>query len=505
MIFRRSLLALFSLLSLFILPALLVCLPVTGFAEGETTPELTVEYIMRDSKWIGSSPSNVHWSIDGKAVYFEWNPDGEPENAMYTVDRNGGEPRRLTDDERHALPPQAGDYNRQRTQKVYERNGDLFLLDIKANQLRQLTNTIETESKPCFTSHDTKICYERGNNLYLFDIASGDLEQITNFMDGRAKSEKGKKKTSPQQAWIKQEEQQLFEVLRKQQETKDRRSEKKKAGRPDRPVQIYLDGADLNRVKLGPDSRYVTFRLDTDASDDARTTVPNFITASGYTETIESRTKVGGASGTSRFGIYDRERDTVYYVDPNSIPGIGDQPEFLADYESGQNESSEPEPRPVRVYGPIWSDDASRAVVEIRSLDSKDRWLMLLDPMTGALSLLDRQHDEAWIGGPGVGSWYWAGKINWLADNRTLVFQSEASGYSHLYAIDVVTKERRQLTRGKFELSDVTLSHDKKLFYFTSNEVNPGERHFYRLPVSGGTPEQITSLPGGVKVYLSPD
>ena len=33
----------------------------------------------------------------------------------------------------------------------------------------------------------------------------------------------------------------------------------------------------------------------------------------------------------------------------------------------------------------------------MRTDDNKDRWLARLDPATGTLDLLDRQHDEAWI------------------------------------------------------------------------------------------------------------
>ncbi|MFV0266176.1 MAG: alpha/beta hydrolase family protein [Draconibacterium sp.] len=39
------------------------------------------------------------------------------------------------------------------------------------------------------------------------------------------------------------------------------------------------------------------------------------------------------------------------------------------------------------------------------SADNKDRWILLLDPATGNLDLLDRQRDEAWIGSPEIGDW----------------------------------------------------------------------------------------------------
>jgi hypothetical protein len=45
----------------------------------------------------------------------------------------------------------------------------------------------------------------------------------------------------------------------------------------------------------------------------------------------------------------------------------------------------------------------NKAVVNVRSIDNKDRWIALLDLNTGDLKNLDRQRDEAWIAGPGIG------------------------------------------------------------------------------------------------------
>ena len=46
---------------------------------------------------------------------------------------------------------------------------------------------------------------------------------------------------------------------------------------------------------------------------------------------------------------------------------------------------------------------------------------MLLDPATGKLKLMDHQHDEAWIGGPGIFN------MGWI-DEDHFWFQSEGTG-----------------------------------------------------------------------------
>ncbi|MEB0301885.1 prolyl oligopeptidase family serine peptidase, partial [Mucilaginibacter sp. 5C4] len=232
---------------------------------------------------------------------------------------------------------------------------------------------------------------------------------------------------------------------------------------------------------------------------------PNYVTSSGYTEDIPNRTKVGAPQSTSESFIFDTQRDSVYAIATKDIPGIKDIPAFYSDYpkelEALKKANTD---RKVDITAPYWSPDGKYAVVNVESQDNKDRWLMKLDTATGKLTLLDRQHDDAWIGGPGTGGFFADGSLGW-ADNTHFYFQSEASGYSHLYMADVMSGEKKQLTSGKWEVQTLHLSNDKKTFYFTANIEHPGVTHFYRIPVTGGAPVKITSMKGGNETYLSPD
>ena len=54
-------------------------------------------------------------------------------------------------------------------------------------------------------------------------------------------------------------------------------------------------------------------------------------------------------------------------------------------------------------------------------------------------------------------------------------------------------------------MQEARLSRDKNHFYLLTNEVNPGEKQYYRLPVTGGKAERLTTMPGAHSVSLSPD
>ncbi|MEJ0054474.1 MAG: DPP IV N-terminal domain-containing protein [Bacteroidota bacterium] len=61
------------------------------------------------------------------------------------------------------------------------------------------------------------------------------------------------------------------------------------------------------------------------------------------------------------------------------------------------------------------------------------------------------------------------------------------------------------MTSGKYDVQTIELSKDKKFFYITTNEIHPGEKQFYKLPVTGGKAERLTTLTGANETTISPD
>ena len=82
-------------------------------------PRLTLEGISRDNaKWIGTPPSQVRWSVDGRSLYFNWNPEGADIADLYTLPTSGGTPTKVPLEERRLVVPHAAAYNRAQTQRV---------------------------------------------------------------------------------------------------------------------------------------------------------------------------------------------------------------------------------------------------------------------------------------------------------------------------------------------------------------------------------------------------
>lgn len=482
---------------------------ISGSAFGQQLAPLTVEKIMRDPKWIGVSPSNVFWSEDSKQIFFNWNPDKNAGDSVYSVTIAGKIPQKVAPTVRRTLPSVNGDYNKTRTKKVYEKNGDIFLLDVATGKTKQITATVEREFGPSFSLNEKRVFFMYDANVYGYDLTTGSIQQMTDF-------KRGSKKTDPkipdQEKWLNNDQLAYMEVVKQRADKKKAIEKSHKADLPKRPREIFVDDKNVDHVKVSPDEKFITYRLVKNSSTAKNTLVPNYVTESGYTTDIPARTKVGSAQNSYEMFVYDIERDTVFAVKTGDIPGISDEPEYKKDYaeqksKDDKSKDSKPSPRNVVIHGPIWSPDGKNAVVVVRSLDNKDRWLMLLDCATQKLTLVDRQHDEAWIGGPSIGGFgaLATGSVGWLGDSKTVWFTSEETGYVHLYSYNTATSKKQALTSGKYEVQNVDLSNDRKFFYIITNEVHPGEKQYYKLPVAGGKAERLTTMTGNNEVHLSPD
>ncbi len=490
-----------SILLLFIFSATLAFAQI----EKNNKSSLTIEKIMQDpDKWIGTLPGNPFWSENGEKIYFQWNPENDTLSSLYDYNLKTGKIEKTSLEEKEGLPGRGAKYNHNRTEKVYVRDGNLYLLDIKRGKEKQLTDWLERASSAAFALKDSKITFMLDNNLFIIDPESGFIRQVTNFAEGQEKPEP---KLSAQDQWLENQQKELFKILDEREALKKARENQRKKEEKPEPLKIYTGKNQVGNVSLSPTGKYVVYSLYESPQGAKATSITHFVTESGYTEERKGRTKVGSPQTNIEMGIFNVDSNRLVSINTNTIPGLKDLPDYLSDSPNRiPKDTSKIKPRKINLMGPVWNPDKDLALVVALSQDNKDRWILLLDPATGDLKTLDHQRDEAWIGGPGIGGWgFSTGSIGWMPDNKSVWFQSEETGYSHLYTVNTETGEKKALTSGKFEVSDAFISSDKKSFYFTANKPDPEVMHFYRMPVWGGELTQITSMEGNNEVTLSPD
>jgi len=458
---------------------------------------LTIDNIMRGPELYGYEPAGVRWSGDGQRLYFQWKQASDPllqPDKTYVVGRDGSGLRKLADAEAKLAPPAGGSSTEDKRRTVYSRDGDIWLYDAVTGGSRQLTNTEEAETNPHFTRDEKGVAFTRGDNLYVLALGNGAVEQMSDIRPpGTPPPHEDEKGTASQEA-LKKDQKDLFTAVRERAAEREEQEEKRKREHPRKPF-ILEAGETVASLQLTPDEKYVIASVREPAKGAKHTIVPRFVTESGYTEDIPSYEKVGDKQSLMRLAILSVETGDAKWVEP------------LPEAAAKTGDAKKPAEPEVRLSEPLWSSDGTKAVLNARAMDNKDRWIFALDVTTGKTRVVAHDHDDAWISGPGIGDPDEPGSVTlgWMKGDQDVYFQSERTGYSHLYTAPFAGGEAKALTSGAWEVDSAILSRDKSRFFLVTNEADPGEQEVYEMSAEGGARRRLTKLPGGHSCVPSPD
>ena len=475
--------------------------------------EFTIKNMMRGPEIYGREPAQIRWSPDNQWIYFQWLPPGSDfRDAVkpYRIRAQAGaKPEALTPAQVDSVGPLIADgsYSKDHSMKVVAYAGDLYIVDMKRSTARHLTQTAANESNPRFSSDGSKVMFVRDGNAFSVDITNGATTQLTDIRSadataavagaggrgagggGRGGGGGGRGASAPpqgrgpalntQRGRLEADQLELLDAVRDLARADSiRRAET--AARPavgPKPVNL-LPNERVANIVVSPNGSAVIFTTTTAAADARTANVPNYVTASGYTEDIPNRTKVGDAQNATRFGYQSLPRGDVKWLKP-----------IASEEASAANANIA-----------SWNEAGTAALVYGNADNFKTREISVIDAATGTMKIIETLRDTAWTGGPcnfGCAGFY--------DNDRRVYFGSEATGYAQLWSASADGSDRRALTSGKFEIYDVQLSNDKQSFYFHSSEVSPFDRDFYRMPVAGGARTKLTVGEGGHQVVLSPD
>jgi dipeptidyl aminopeptidase/acylaminoacyl peptidase len=454
---------------------------------------LAIDNIMRGPGLYGYEPEQVRWSGDGRRIYFQWKQASDPrikQPDTYVVERDGSGLRKLSDAEANAAPPASGDATRDKQRRVYARAGDIFLYDAATGNTRQITKTGEAETDPRFTHDEKRVAFTRANNLYAITLDSGAIEEMTDIRPAGSPPPPDEEKGTASQEALKKDEKDLFEAVRERAAEREESEAKRKREHPRKPLTLQTRQTVVT-LRLTPDGKYVIASVREPATGAKRTVVPNFVTESGYTEDIPSYEKVGDKQSLRRLAILSVETGEVKWVDHGQkapVPAVVQ----TADAKPAADGD-------VQLSQPVWSADGAKAVVDARAAANKDRWILALDEDTGKTRVVAHDHDDAWVDGPGSRT------LGWMKNDRDIYFQSERTGYSHLYTVSFSGGDPKALTSGAWEVDSAVLSSDKSRFFLVTGEADPGEQNVYEMSAEGGARTRLTTLPGGHSCVPSPD
>jgi dipeptidyl-peptidase-4 len=134
-----------------------------------------------------------------------------------------------------------------------------------------------------------------------------------------------------------------------------------------------------------------------------------------------------------------------------------------------------------------WFNDSSHLSYQLQSRDQKKLTLKAYQLKKRRQKTLLTETSEQWIN--------LHKDLIFLNDNKTFIWASERDGFKHLYHYTLDGELIAQLTQGNWVVDSIANIDEKNgWLYFTGRADTPLERHLYRVPLSGKSPEQVQRI-----------
>ena len=445
---------------------------------------------MSGDHFIGHQPYDIKWSVDGKFIYYSKDNDSTRYPHLYQYEVKSKTTKLIPIDEVENLLFYSSEING--LNNIYTlQNNHLLLFNKQNGHTTPIIETNDVKEELQHVKNAERVYFRQDNNLYGYDKSTGRLFQVTNFV----MKEKSAPSTNDSDDLYKRQQLALFDYYKDEEKLKELPTKEDKS--------IYIGDKVLQSIQISPNEKFIMYRT-SNQTGNSSTKVPHYVTKDGYLEVEDARPKVGSTDlDDIQLNIYHLEKDTNYQLDFSQLTNIRTRPAYQSEY--GLEGDLEKD-KILYIHEVDFSKSGDFVLISLKSQDNKDRWLMIYDFNSEKLTEIEHQHDEAWIGGPGISGWNMQkGNMGWLNNDDHIYFQSEESGYSHLYLYDRKNNSTQALTSGAFEVHGVELSQTGKHFFITANKTHPGNRDYYKLEIATKKLTPLLTNDGYHDVTLSPD
>ncbi|MGV7210789.1 prolyl oligopeptidase family serine peptidase [Oxalobacteraceae bacterium A2-2] len=459
---------------------------------------ITLDQAMANPDWIGNPVESAWWGWDSRQVYYKQKRSGSQLRDTFLI--NGGAAKLVDGQQLAGIDTAQVAYNRERTRAIVLRNGDLFERDLKTGALVQIVRGTSPAADAQYSADGKQVQFRVGSDWFSWSRAERLVSPLALLRTAKDPD------AIPEPDTLRDLQLRLITNLAQQKQdrdaARDRRNEERKADPTRAPQPIYLgEKAQIDASALSPDGRYLLVVTSVKDGDKGRIgKLQKYVTESGYEETEDQRKRVGRNGATPQtLKLVELATRKVTELSLDVLPGISTDP--LAELRAAQKLPALKGNRPVRFEGREealrWSDDGTRAAVMAASTDNKDRWIATVNLAAATLAPVHRLTDSAWINNRG-------NDFGWLPDNRTLWYQSDESGYTHLYT-RAENGTTRALTSGRWEATEITWSADGGTAYFMCNPKLPGTYEVCSTSTKDGALKELTALHGAESYTLSPN
>ena len=143
-----------------------------------------------------------------------------------------------------------------------------------------------------------------------------------------------------------------------------------------------------------------------------------------------------------------------------------------------------------------WTTDPNSLLIYRLNRHQNKLEFLLADANTGQTKIIYSEENKYYV------------EINdnfsFLKGNKGFLMTSEKDGYNHIYMYDMNGKLVRQLTEGKWDVTEIAgVDEANGLVYFLSAETSPLDRSLYSVSLDGKKKIRLTNRPGTYTVDFS--
>jgi len=143
-----------------------------------------------------------------------------------------------------------------------------------------------------------------------------------------------------------------------------------------------------------------------------------------------------------------------------------------------------------------WTPDSTRLAIERMNRVQNQLDLLLADASAGTAHPILSEADPFWINHNDL--------FRFLEDGQFL-WGSERDGFRHLYLYSLDGKQRKRITEGDWEVTEVAgVDEARQKIYYMSTEASPLERQLYSIKLNGKDRARVSRGAGTHAISMSP-
>lgn len=148
-----------------------------------------------------------------------------------------------------------------------------------------------------------------------------------------------------------------------------------------------------------------------------------------------------------------------------------------------------------------WIPNTNEIILQQLNREQNESKLFVANATTGAVNEIYKENSKSWIDAQD--------QFLWLNGNKEFIYQTEKDGYNHFYRISKDGKKETLITKGNYDVIDLSLVDEKNnTIYFMASPNNATQKYLYKTKLDGkGKLEMVTPsvLPGTHSYSISPN